>query len=286
MWDYSEKLLDHFYNPRNMGELEDANGVGMVGSIACGDAMKLYLKIEDDGKISDARFETFGCGSAIASASAITEMIIGKSIEEAKEITNNDIAEFIEGIPPEKMHCSVMGREALEAALNDFRGIATVETHEDEGKIVCHCFGVTDEKIKRVALENNLHTLQEITNYTKAGGGCTLCHGEIEDILKAIWSGEEVKREREVDAPPQLKKELTNIQKIMLIQETIENEIRPSLRKDGGDIDLIDVEGNKVIVALRGTCTECHASQLTLKGLVESRLREFVTEDLEVVLSE
>ena len=283
MWEYSKKLLDHFYHPRNLGELPDANGVGEVGSIACGDAMKLFIKVDDKGIIQDAKFETFGCGSAIASASALTELIKGKTVDDAMKLTNDDIAEYLDGIPKEKMHCSVMGREALEAAINNYRGLESAGEHMDEGKIICKCFGVTDEKIKRVALENNLHTVEEVTNYTKAGGGCGSCIPQIEDILNEIWAG----REKEVPKPaemPLAKRKLTNIEKINLIQETIEHEIRPSLRKDGGEIDLIDVDGNNVIVALRGACSECRAAEFTLKVLVEGKLREFVTDDLKVVV--
>ncbi len=286
MWEYSQKLLDHFYHPRNQGSLPDASGVGEVGSIACGDAMKLYIKVDDKGVIDDARFETFGCGSAVASASALTELIKGKTVDEALKLTNDDIAEYLDGIPREKMHCSVMGREALEAAVNDYRGVPTEQTHADEGKIVCKCFGITDEKIKRVALENNLHTVEEITNYTKAGGGCGSCIPQIEDILKQVWTCKDGRPVVKKDKPPVVKSRMTNIQKINLIQETIEHEIRPSLRKDGGDIDLIDVDGNKVIVALRGHCTECKSADFTLKSLVEAKLREFVTDDLQVVVAQ
>jgi len=283
MWEYSKKLLDHFYHPRNMGELPDANGVGEVGSIACGDAMKLFIKVDDKGIIKDAKFKTFGCGSAIASASALTELIKGKTVDEAMKLTNDDIAEYLDGIPKEKMHCSVMGREALEAAINNYKGLVMAGEQKDEGKIVCKCFGVTDEKIKRVALENNLHTVEEVTNYTKAGGGCGSCIPQIEDILNEIWAGREKEAPKPVEMPI-AKRKLTNIEKINLIQETIEHEIRPSLRKDGGDIDLIDVDGNNVIVALRGACSECRAAEFTLKALVEGKLREFVTDELKVVV--
>jgi NifU-like protein len=286
MWEYSAKLLDHFYHPRNQGALEDADGVGEVGSIACGDAMKLYIKVDDGGVIRDAKFETFGCGSAVASASALTELVKGKTLDEALKLTNDDIADYLDGIPKEKMHCSVMGREALEAAINDYKGIKPEETRADEGAIVCKCFGVTDEKIKRVALENNLHTVEEVTNYTKAGGGCGSCIPQIEDLLNEIWAGEKAEVIKETKPPAPAKKKLTNIEKINLIQETIEHEIRPSLRKDGGDIDLIDVDGNKVIVALRGACSECRAAEFTLKALVEGKLKEFVTDELEVVVGQ
>ncbi len=165
MWDYTEKVRDLFLHPKNVGEIPDADAVGEVGSIVCGDALKLYLKVDKDtGKIIDAKFQTFGCASAIASSSALTEMIKGKSPEEALEITNRDIADFLDGLPNEKMHCSVMGREALEAAVAHLRGEAL--PLRKEGKTICKCFDVSEEKIRTVARENHLTTVDEVTNFT------------------------------------------------------------------------------------------------------------------------
>lgn len=117
---YSEKVMDHFMNPRNMGEIEDADGIGEVGNPVCGDVMKLYLKIEN-GVIVDAKFKTFGCGAAIATSSITTELIKGKTIEEALKLTNEAVAEALGGLPPAKMHCSVLAEEALKAAIEDYR---------------------------------------------------------------------------------------------------------------------------------------------------------------------
>ena len=117
---YSDKVMDHFRNPRNVGVLEDANGVGEVGNPVCGDIMKMYLKINDDEIIEDVKFETFGCGSAIASSSMATELIKGKSVEEALSLTNKAVAEALDGLPAHKMHCSVLAEEAIKSAIDDY----------------------------------------------------------------------------------------------------------------------------------------------------------------------
>lgn len=116
---YSEKVMDHFMHPRNVGELPDANGVGTIGNPVCGDVMRLYVKIEGD-KIADVKFKTFGCGAAIATSSMVTEMVKGKSIPEALEISNKAVAEALGGLPPVKMHCSVLAEDALRAAIKDY----------------------------------------------------------------------------------------------------------------------------------------------------------------------
>jgi NifU-like protein len=277
MWEYSEKLKDHFFNPRNVGEIENPDGVGEVGSLACGDALKLYLKIDPEtNRIVDARFKTFGCGSAIASSSALTEMIKGKTVEEALTITNQDIADYLGGLPQEKMHCSVMGRDAFHAAVACYRGEpAPRETLE--GELVCECFGVTDKQIEEVVKENNLTTIEEVTNYTKAGGGCGQCHEKIEEIIAKVRG--ELKRLHAATGVS--RKPMTNIQKIAKIQEVLEKEVRPMLHQDGGDVELVDVEGDRVVIALRGLCTSCPSAGLTRSG-IETKLKELVHPDLVV----
>lgn len=273
MWEYTDKVREYFLNPRNVGEIENPDGVAEVGSIACGDALKLTFKLDENKRIIDAKFKTFGCASAIASASALTEMVKGMTIEEAQKITNQDIADFLGGLPPEKMHCSVLGQEALEKAIESYRGVASPAK---EGEIVCECFGVTDKEIERAVRENHLTSVEEVTNYTKAGGGCKNCHEKIQKIIDEIYA--QPKAEPAVTEKPKL----TNIQRIRLIEETIDKEIRPSLKHDGGDIELVDVMGNRVLVATRGACAVCQASQLTLKNFVEIKLRELVSPDLVV----
>ena len=269
MWEYTDKVREHFINPRNVGRMDDADAVGEVGSMACGDALKLYLKLDDNEKIVDAKFQTFGCASAIASSSALTEMIIGKTLQEAEQITNEHIADYLGGLPKEKMHCSVLGRDALEKAISCYRGEPEKKV---DGQVVCECFGVTDRQIERAVRENHLTSIEDVTDYVKAGGGCGNCHDAIQDIINQVLGN-----------APKVKKpsnKLTNIQKIRMIEDALEREVRPELRKDGGDIELVDVDGDKVLVKMRGRCASCSASQVTLEHYVESKLRELVTPEL------
>ncbi len=271
MWEYTDKVKDHFLNPRNVGVIENPDGVGEVGSIACGDALTFYFKLDENGRIQDAKFQTFGCASAIASSSALTEIVIGKTLDEAARITNDDIARFLGGLPKEKMHCSVMGREALEKAIACHRGEAAKIV---EGEIVCECFGVTDREIERVVRENQLKAVEDVTDYIKAGGGCGKCHDRIQEIIDQVLGGKRL----ELIKP----KVLTNLQKIRLIEDSIEREINPTLKKDAGHLELVDVDGHRVIVRMKGTCATCARSNITLKHYVESKLRELVAPELVV----
>jgi NifU-like protein len=289
MWEYSDKVREHFFNPRNSGPLEEANGVGDVGSIQCGDALRLMLKVNPESEvIEDAHFQTFGCGSAIASSSALTEIIKGKTLDEALQVSNQDIADYLDGLPPEKMHCSVMGREALQAAVANYRGEEWVDDHE-EGALVCKCFAVDAVLIEDVIKANNLNTVQEVTFYTKAGGGCAACHEGVEEILA------KVKAERagpgEVSPPPACPatpeaprppaNKLTLVQKIRKIEEVIES-VRPMLQRDHGDIELADVQGKKIYVHLKGACSGCMMEAATLGG-VQQKMIEALGELVQVM---
>ena len=278
MWEYTDKVKEHFFNPCNVGEIENPDGIGEVGSLACGDALKLTFKLDENGKIKDAKFKTFGCASAIATSSVLTEIIKGMTIDEAARVTNKDIADYLGGLPEQKMHCSVMGREALEAAIENYHSGGT-KKHELEGKVICTCFGVTENEIERVISDNNLTTVEEVTNYCKAGGGCGGCRAEIEKIIEKIQGD---KAGQVTETAPRWAGRLTNIQKIQLIQQTINEQIRPALRAHGGNIELVDVEGDKVIVAFRGMCAQCRLTEFTMKDIVEAKLREFVSQSLYV----
>ncbi len=281
MWNYTEKVIEHFRNPRNVGEIKNPDAVGEVGNIICGDALRLTLRIDKKtDKIIDVRFQTFGCASAIAASSALTEIVKGMTVEQASKVTNRDIADYLGGLPNEKMHCSVMGMEALEKAIANYRGAPTKKEMVGKEEILCKCFSVTDKKIIRAIKENNLQTVEEVTNYTKAGGGCGKCEPEIEKLLKEFRDKEATKKMR--PKKDLVGKKSTNLQRISLIQDTIEREIRPQLKADGGDIELVDIDCNKVYVKFLGTCLGCPSTGVTLKILVESKLKEFVKEDIVV----
>ncbi|TAF03966.1 MAG: Fe-S cluster assembly protein NifU [Nostocales cyanobacterium] len=299
MWDYTDKVLELFYEPKNQGAIEDTKepgvkvSVGDVGSIACGDALRLHLKIEEaTDKILDARFQTFGCTSAIASSSALTEMVKGLTLDAALQVTNKEIADYLGGLPEAKMHCSVMGQEALEAAIYNYRGIP-LESHEDddEGVLICSCFGITDAKIKKAVRQNNLFSAEQVTNYVKAGGGCGSCLAKIDDIIKEVKQEyeKEIASTNSATANKEIsslgnnlgqQKPLTNVQRIALIQKVLDEEVRPVLIADGGDVELYDIEGDKVKVILKGACGSCPSSTATLKIAIESRLRDRISKDI------
>lgn len=291
MWDYSETVKDHFFNPRNAGEVASANATGDVGSISCGDALRLQLKVNPETEIiEDAGFQTFGCGSAIASSSALTEMIKGKTLDEALKVTNQDIADYLQGLPPEKMHCSVMGREALQAAIADYRGEVWKDDHE-EGELICKCFAVDAVMIEDTIRANGLKTVEDVTNYTKAGGGCSSCHEGIEEILGKVLAERGEAFDPEARAWPEpiasetipapTTGKLTNLQRIKKIEAVIEA-VRPTLQADRGDIELIDVQGNQVMVHLVGACAGCQMAGLTLGG-VQQQMMEALGEFIHVV---
>lgn len=304
MWDYSEKVKEHFYNPKNAGAVPDANGVGDVGSISCGDALRLTLKVEPETEIIlDAGFQTFGCGSAIASSSALTEMVKGKTLDEALQISNQDIADFLDGLPPEKMHCSVMGREALQAAVANYRGEEWSDDHE-EGALVCKCFAIDEVMVRDTIKANNLSSVEEVTNYTKAGGGCSSCHEAIENLLTEemaargetfVPAASGKKKAKKVEkkkpdlvgiempsaAPAAASGGLTLVQRIRKIEEVLEA-MRPALRADNGDVELVDVDGKTVYVNLVGACSGCQMAAMTLGG-IQQKLIEAMGEFIKVI---
>jgi NifU-like protein len=278
MWDYSEKVMDHYRNPRNVGSIDNADAVGIAGSLTCGDQLKIYLKIENN-IVTDAKFQTFGCGSAVASSSILTEMIIGKTVDEVRKITNKDIADELGGLPPEKMHCSVMGYEALEDALKNYSDEGYVDLDEILGnkpekkeKIICTCFQVTENLIWDAIKQNGLKTVEEVTNYTKAGGACGKCKSVIQDIIDTYYSKQKTETEK-----------LTPTQWILKVNNVIETQISPELQKDGGDIELVDIKNRTIYVRLKGRCSGCKNSTMTLKNFAQKVLQDSLGNDITVI---
>ena len=291
MWEYSDKVREHFFNPRNSGPLEEANGIGDVGSIQCGDALRLMLKVEPETEvILDAHFQTFGCGSAIASSSALTEMVKGLTLDEALKVSNQNIADYLDGLPPEKMHCSVMGREALQAAIANYRGEEWSDDHE-EGALICKCFAIDAVMIEDVVKANNLNTVEQVTFYTKAGGGCAACHEGIEEILAKVMAERvgpgEVSPPPACPATPEAPRppttKLTLVQKIKKIEEVLDS-VRPMLQRDRGDVELADVQGKKIYVHLKGACSGCQMEAATLGG-IQQKIIEALGELVQVLPS-
>lgn len=286
MWDYSETVQEHFFNPRNAGAVEEANAVGDVGSLSCGDALRLTLRVDPETEtILDAGFQTFGCGSAIASSSALTEIIKGMSLEEALKVSNQDIADYLDGLPPEKMHCSVMGREALQAAVANYRGEEWSDDHE-EGALICKCFAIDAVMIEETVRANGLRTVEEVTNYTKAGGGCSSCHEGIEEILGRVLAEQGEQFDVNAVAPKRQPSGsgLTNLQRIRRIEELLE-EIRPNLQRDHGDVELVEVDGRNIYVKMTGACAGCQMAATTLGG-IQQHLAEGLSEFILVLPAE
>jgi NifU-like protein len=286
MWEYSEKVQEHFFNPRNAGAVDEANATGDVGSLSCGDALRLTLKVDPETEtILDAGFQTFGCGSAIASSSALTEIIKGMRLDDALKVSNQDIADYLDGLPPEKMHCSVMGREALQAAVANYRGEVWKDDHE-EGALVCKCFAVDEVLIEETVRANSLRTVEEVTNFTKGGGGCSACHEGIEEILSRVLAerGETFDPNAVAGEQQRPKSGLTNLQRMRRIEELLE-EIRPNLQRDQGDVELMEVDGRDIFVKMTGACAGCQMAATTLGG-IQQHLAEGLGEFIQVLPAE
>jgi NifU-like protein len=286
MWDYSDKVKEHFFSPKNAGAVVGANAIGEVGSISCGDALRLTLKVNENTEIiEEAGFQTFGCGSAIASSSVLTEIIKGMTIDDALKVTNQDIANELDGLPPEKMHCSVMGREALQAAVANYRGVEWKDDHE-EGALICKCFAIDAVMIEEMIWANKLRTVEDVTNFTKAGGGCAACHEDIESILEKVLA-EKGEKFDPTAAPvekieiAEAKKPLTNLARIKKIEEVL-NSLRPQLMADGGDVELVEVVENTAYVNMTGACNGCQMAAMTIAG-IQQRLMEVLGEFIRVV---
>jgi NifU-like protein len=320
-WEYSEKTKRLFMSAvhgepgTHLGEIEDPDGFGEHGSIVCGDAMRFTFRVErhptDPTKdaITEARYLTFGCTSAIAASEALCAIIEERRLTpiEALQIKNSDIVEYLEGLPKQKIHCSVMGAEALESAVFNWaqkRGVDLeklgIDIHPDEkaeGRIVCKCFSLSEPYIRRKIKELNLRTIPEITNAIKAGGACMSCHhvpGGLQDLLDEAW-GKDTDALRILPAagfpgpdaaPPDTsgpEPALSPYQFSKKIEKAVEEYIRPMLMRDGGDVEIVDIKDSLIYCRLRGACAGCAAASQTLKLMVEKTLKEMVDQRIRVI---
>ncbi len=193
-WDYTETLRDHFFNPRNILDIPEeefnADGVGEVGNVKCGDMMKMYIKVGENEVITDCRWKTYGCASAIGSTSMLSEMVTGKKIEEVVKITPKDIADALGGIPDQKFHCSVLGDKALRAAIEDYynRKGTPEKIFWKKRKIICKCLDVDREEIENLYNKEGVSTFEELQAKTKIGTSCGQCIEKAKEILEELNS--------------------------------------------------------------------------------------------------
>jgi NifU-like protein len=315
-WEYSEKTKQLFMDAvhgkpgTHLGEIENPDGIGEHGSIACGDAMRFTFRVarhpKDPSKdvITEAKYLTFGCTSAIASSEALCAIIEEGSYTpiQALEIDNEAIVEYLEGLPRQKIHCSVMGAEALEAAVFNWaqkRGVDLkslgIDLHNgetEEGRIVCKCFSLSEPYLRRKIEELNLRTIPEITNAVKAGGGCMSCHhvpGGLQDLLDEVWSGEaaaapsdfRILEPQRPASPAGLS--LSPYQFAKRVEKMIDEYVRPMLRMEGGDVEIVDIKDELIYCRLNGACAGCMGAGQTLKTMVERTLKERVDERIRVI---
>ena len=312
IWDeYSQKVQDRMNNPKYMGEITEEEAkqkggkliVADYGAESCGDAVRLYWVVDPKtDKIIDAKFKSFGCGTAIASSDVMTELTIGKTVDEAVKITNIDVEKALRddpntpAVPPQKMHCSVMAYDVIKKAAGLYKGVDP-ESFEDE-IIVCECARVSLGTIKEVIRLNDLKTVEEITDYTKAGAFCKSCikpggHEKREyylvDILREVR--EEMEKEKlqkqieEKDSTPF--KELSPVQQLKRIEKVIDENIRQMLVMDGGNLEIIDIRpnGDNIDVYIRylGACSGCASSTTGTLYAIEAVLKEKVDPSIRVL---
>jgi NifU-like protein len=313
-WEYSEKTKQLFMDAvqgkpgTHMGEIANPDGLGEHGSIACGDALRFTFRCDRHAtdplqdRIVEARYLTFGCTSAIAASEALCAIIeAGRYTPVAAlGVTNEDIVRFLDGLPEAKIHCSVMGAEALDAAVFNWAqlrgvdlaalGIDITRQEQEEGRVVCSCFGLTEPYLRRKIVELNLRSIPAITNAVKAGGACMSCHhrpGGLQDLLNEVWGAQPttlVALPTVPGVPPAaLPPEASPYQFAKQVERVVEEEIRPRLAGDGGDLEIVDIKGSIVYCRLRGACASCVGAASTLKLMVEQELKDRVDQRIRVI---
>ncbi|EJQ2957325.1 iron-sulfur cluster assembly scaffold protein [Campylobacter jejuni] len=311
IWDeYSQKVQDRMNNPQHMGEFseEDAKArnakliVADFGAESCGDAVRLFWLVDEKtDKIIDAKFKSFGCGTAIASSDTMVDLCIGKTVDEAVKITNLDV-EFAmrdnpetPAVPPQKMHCSVMAYDVIKQAAAHYKGISP-EDFEDQ-IIVCECARVSLGTIKEVIKLNDLHSVEEITQYTKAGAFCKSCikpggHEKrdyyLVDILAETRAGIDREKLKNTMKSDVAFDEMTVVGQLKAVESVLDAEIRPMLHNDGGDLEVIDIqkaEGAAIDVYIRylGACSGCSSGSGATLYAIETILQEELSPNIRVM---
>jgi NifU-like protein len=315
-WNYSKKTTDLFMRAvsgqpgTHLGEIEDPDGFGEHGSIACGDALRFTFRVDrhptdpKQDRITEARYLTFGCTSAIAASEALCAILEEGDFTPigALEITNQDIVSYLGGLPQAKIHCSVMGAEALQAAVFNWaqkRGVDLAELgidisrdEQEEGRLVCTCFGLTEPYIVRKIEELKLETIADITDAIKAGGACMSCHhtpGGLQDLLDRV-NGPRPTTMKQLPLLPMARApkahpplEMSPYKFAKKVEEVIDTYVRPQLAKDAGGIEIVDIKDAKVYCSMKGACADCVGSQRTIKMLVEQALKDQVDQRIQVV---
>jgi NifU-like protein len=295
VWDYSEKTKKLFTDATSregtshIGEIENPDGEGFHGSLVCGDAIKLTFKTTKESSpekeiITEVKYLTFGCTSAIAASEALCIILEEKKVSPIKalSITKNDIVKFLDGLPTQKIHCSIMGVEALHAAIKNWAekrkvdltkyGIKKEEKEniKAEDRVVCQCMGMTKSYIKDQIRDLGLKTVEDVVDKVKAGSVCGKCidePGGIKDILQEA-------NKKEVKSPYMLAKE---------IEKVVTNDIAPILAKDGGGIEIIDIKDNTLYFKLKGTCKGCASANNTIEYTIQKTLKDKVSSEIKVI---
>jgi NifU-like protein len=309
LWEsYSSKVNDRMLNPRHMGEITEAEAAALGaklitadwGAEVCGDAIRAFWAVEEKtGRILDARFKTFGCGTAIASSDMMCEMIMGKTVDEALKITNIDVERALRdettkaAIPPQKMHCSVMAYDVIRKAASNYKGVDMESLEEEE--IVCQCARVSLRTIKEVIRINDLHTVEEISNYTKAGAFCKSCvrpgghearKHYLVDILREVRA--EMEREKlRANIEPKNFGSMSLIQRHKAVERVLDEKVRPNLVKDGGNVEVVDMkeeEGvTQVFIRYLGACEGCPSATLGTLDYIAEFLKSELDKTIQVL---
>lgn len=314
IWDeYSNQVVNRMNNPKHQGEITEERAaelgakliVADFGAESCGDAVRLYWAVDEaSDKILESKFKSFGCGTAIASSDVMAELCIGKTVDEAVKITNIDV-EFalrdtpdVPAVPPQKMHCSVMAYDVIKKAAADYKGV-DMESFEQE-QIICECARVSLATLKDVIRINKLTTVEQITDYTKAGAFCKSCikpgGHEAKDIylvdvladMLAEREQEKLKTAADASAAGELTfDKMTLVQRIKAIDSVLDSDIRPMLVMDGGNMEIIDIKENiphyDLYIRYLGSCSGCASGSTGTLFAIESVLQQKIDENLRVL---